>query len=238
MAPKPWNLFAIVADEGVPVRRIPLAQTVQAEIQSVFDLQNRELFAGSPDEVEFQPEYRPEEDEILFIGDFELPAAAAPLVLAGRWEVEGTHYQRTAEACFSVWKALDRMSDQGLPQREFKNGRRFVTGCGLPPSGVAGCGSRRRRCSSASLRRVEGAAPLAATCASTGESSKRRGPSAPPTAASGSSRTTARILRLAPRSRCRTVALVATFRPLLAYRCADGLEGREEGPWIEEHSCA
>lgn len=68
---RPRNFFAIL--KGDQVRRIPLSRDVQGELRTLFDEQRAEFFAGCSEEVPFEANYTPEDYELLFIQDFQLP---------------------------------------------------------------------------------------------------------------------------------------------------------------------
>jgi Domain of unknown function (DUF4868) len=91
MSPPPWNLFAIMDERSSPIRRIPLTQPLQTEIRRVFESQRADLFAEDPEEIEFEPGFRPEQGQLVYIPDFlpqiaisdalRNPLAALPIVV-------------------------------------------------------------------------------------------------------------------------------------------------------------
>ena len=66
------NLFAIVEGPQKTVQRIRVEQTLQQQLGTEFENQ-REVFFGQSEVVEFDPRYKVDDDELFVIRDFELP---------------------------------------------------------------------------------------------------------------------------------------------------------------------
>src|SRR5262245_52765348 len=70
------QLFALLANAGDDnVRRLPLAQELQATVHTTF-VQQASVFKGTDTElVEFHPSLRPDEDHLIRIANFQPPVA-------------------------------------------------------------------------------------------------------------------------------------------------------------------
>jgi len=70
------NFFAILkGDAGIA--RLALAEEIRQQLKQEFKRQEDALFASDPDEVAFDPGHRPDEAEISFIEDWEVPEQLA-----------------------------------------------------------------------------------------------------------------------------------------------------------------
>lgn len=65
------NLFALTNIPGMRVLRIPLTVDVQAGITELFRAQEHEFLQGIEEEIRFDGMYRPEENELLYINNFD-----------------------------------------------------------------------------------------------------------------------------------------------------------------------
>jgi hypothetical protein len=65
------NLFALTNIPGMRVLRMPLTQEVQAGVTELFRGQEHEFLQGIEEEVKFDGMYRPEENELLYINNFD-----------------------------------------------------------------------------------------------------------------------------------------------------------------------
>lgn len=70
----PSNLFALVEDEDVPIRRIPLTAALNAELAQLFAEQQAALL-GNKQTIDFTGSYNVDEGEIFTIDDYPLPTA-------------------------------------------------------------------------------------------------------------------------------------------------------------------
>lgn len=71
----PRTLFALCKqDEQMVVRRVPLEAGVQGEVEGIFDDQEQLFFHGKDDPIEFNGDWKPDENELLCITDGELLA--------------------------------------------------------------------------------------------------------------------------------------------------------------------
>ncbi len=68
------NLFALVDDEGVPIRRIPLTAPLNAELSQLFAEQQAALL-DDRQAIAFTGSYNVDEGEVFTIGDYPLPPA-------------------------------------------------------------------------------------------------------------------------------------------------------------------
>lgn len=69
----PRTLFALCRSDGANVvRRVPLENGVQTEIESVFDQQEAQFFDGRDELIEFDGNWNPDSNELLYIRDAEL----------------------------------------------------------------------------------------------------------------------------------------------------------------------
>lgn len=69
----PRTLFALCKqDGGNVVCRVPLEAGVQGEVEQVFDGQERSFFHGKDDPVEFNGDWKPDDNELLCINDADL----------------------------------------------------------------------------------------------------------------------------------------------------------------------
>src|SRR5262245_26203931 len=75
-SPESTQLFAILASAGDDnVRRLPLAQELQAIVHATF-VQQASLLKGTDTElVDFHPSLRPDEDHLIRIANFQPPSA-------------------------------------------------------------------------------------------------------------------------------------------------------------------
>jgi hypothetical protein len=69
-----YNFFALVRDETNPIRRLPVSQQLQEDLSHLFEEQRTSLLGSGRDRVDYTPSYSPDEDEILCIRDFQVPA--------------------------------------------------------------------------------------------------------------------------------------------------------------------
>jgi hypothetical protein len=65
------NLFALTDIPGMRVLRMPLTQEVQAGVTELFRGQEHEFLQGIEEEIKFDGMYRPEENELLYISNFD-----------------------------------------------------------------------------------------------------------------------------------------------------------------------
>ena len=65
------NLFALTSIPGMRVLRMPLSPDVQAGITELFRGQEHEFQQGIEEEIKFDGMYRPEDNELLFINNFD-----------------------------------------------------------------------------------------------------------------------------------------------------------------------
>lgn len=124
------HLFALTKDPAQRIVRFALSQPVQTELTDLLHTQEAE-FDGANQEIEFDGSYKPDDDEVLFIDDFDdiddLAAAIGnPLAIA---EVEPT------EEFFTLIKALfsGYAADGGgvrIPLQNFDK-RRIISTRGL-----------------------------------------------------------------------------------------------------------
>ncbi|ARM82441.1 Kiwa anti-phage protein KwaB-like domain-containing protein [Marinobacter salarius] len=70
----PSNLFALVDDEDVPIRRIPLVAALNAELAQLFAEQEGTLL-GDKQPIAFTGSYNVDEGEIFTLDDYPLPPA-------------------------------------------------------------------------------------------------------------------------------------------------------------------
>lgn len=68
---QPLNLFALTSTPGMRVLRIPLTPDVQVGISELFRGQEHEFLQGVEEEIRFDGMYRPEENELLYINNFD-----------------------------------------------------------------------------------------------------------------------------------------------------------------------
>jgi hypothetical protein len=68
---QPLNLFALTSTPGMRVLRIPLTSDVQLGISELFRGQEHEFLQGVEEEIRFDGMYRPEENELLYINNFD-----------------------------------------------------------------------------------------------------------------------------------------------------------------------
>lgn len=66
-----FNLFALTSISGMRVMRMPLAHDVQAGITELFRAQEHAFLQGVEEEIKFDGMYRPEENELLYINNFD-----------------------------------------------------------------------------------------------------------------------------------------------------------------------
>lgn len=67
----PLNLFALTNIPGMRVLRLALSNDVQSGITELFRSQENEFFQGIEEEIRFDGLYRPEENELLYINNFD-----------------------------------------------------------------------------------------------------------------------------------------------------------------------
>jgi hypothetical protein len=65
------NLFALTNIPGMRVMRMPLAHDVQTGVTELFKGQEHEFYLGIEEEIRFDGMYRPEENELLYISNFD-----------------------------------------------------------------------------------------------------------------------------------------------------------------------
>jgi len=65
------NLFALTSIPGMRVLRMPLMPDVQAGVTELFRGQEHEFQQGIEEEIKFDGMYRPEDNELLFINNFD-----------------------------------------------------------------------------------------------------------------------------------------------------------------------
>ncbi len=65
------NLFALTSIPGMRILRMPLTSDVQASIAELFRAQEQEFMQGIEEEIKFDGMYRPEENELLYINNFD-----------------------------------------------------------------------------------------------------------------------------------------------------------------------
>jgi len=65
------NLFALTSVPGMRVMRLPLIPEVQMGVTELFRGQEQEFFHGIDEEFKFDGMYRPEENELLYINNFD-----------------------------------------------------------------------------------------------------------------------------------------------------------------------
>lgn len=65
------NLFALTSIPGMRVLRMPLTPDVQAGITELFRSQEHEFLQGIEEEIKFDGMYHPEENELLYINNFD-----------------------------------------------------------------------------------------------------------------------------------------------------------------------
>ena len=70
----PTQLFAVLNDSHGSVRRLPVSQALQSEVRSIFDHQTIQFMKPATELLDFDPSLRPDEDHIIRIPDFVLPA--------------------------------------------------------------------------------------------------------------------------------------------------------------------
>jgi len=69
MPTSPQNFFALChSDDGAVVKRIPLNATVQQKMTTLFNAQEQAFLHGITEEVEFNGDWKPENNEVLTIG--------------------------------------------------------------------------------------------------------------------------------------------------------------------------
>lgn len=80
----PRTLFALCRQDGQNVvRRVPLEAGVQAEVEAVFDEQERSFFDGKDDPIEFNGDWKPDGNELLCITDEDLLAQVNETLVDG-----------------------------------------------------------------------------------------------------------------------------------------------------------
>jgi Domain of unknown function (DUF4868) len=72
-----YNFFALVRDETAPVRRLPVSQQLQEDLARLFREQRHDLLGSGRDTIDYTPSYSRDEDEILCIRNFQVPAEIA-----------------------------------------------------------------------------------------------------------------------------------------------------------------
>ena len=69
----PRTLFALCKQDGqTVVRRVPLEAGVQGEVEGIFDDQEQSFFHGKDEPIKFNGDWKPDENELLFITDADL----------------------------------------------------------------------------------------------------------------------------------------------------------------------
>ncbi len=66
-----FSLFALTNIPGMRVMRLPLSQEVQSGVTELFKAQEYEFYQGIEEEVRFDGMYRPQENELLYIVNFD-----------------------------------------------------------------------------------------------------------------------------------------------------------------------
>jgi hypothetical protein len=69
------NLFALTRDPARPILRIPLSRDVQTEVEALFRQQEADFGASRTEELEFDGNYKPDDEECLVIRAFDGAAA-------------------------------------------------------------------------------------------------------------------------------------------------------------------
>lgn len=65
------SLFALTSIPGMRVLRLPLTMEVQSGVTELFRAQENEFFQGIEEEIHFDGMYRPQENELLYISNFD-----------------------------------------------------------------------------------------------------------------------------------------------------------------------
>lgn len=65
------NLFALTRDPARPILRLPLSRDVQMEVEALFGQQEAEFAAARTEELQFDGNYKPDDEECLVIRPFD-----------------------------------------------------------------------------------------------------------------------------------------------------------------------
>jgi hypothetical protein len=69
------NFFVLIDDTPVRAARIPVVQSLQNTLTTLFDRQEEAFFANQPKEVSFSASHTPDDSEVAVIDDYPLPEA-------------------------------------------------------------------------------------------------------------------------------------------------------------------
>lgn len=70
----PFNFFALIKENNViSINRVALGNPLQVELSGMFEEQKNAFLNDATEVVAFDGQYKPEHDEVLAIGGFELP---------------------------------------------------------------------------------------------------------------------------------------------------------------------
>jgi hypothetical protein len=117
----PRTFFAIcrVNDANV-IRRIPLRAGVQAELEGLFDQQEQSFLAGRDEEVAFDGDWKPENNELLVIDDQALAAPFNQTLVDGPAAYEQLDITNYATAGIKGVFTRSRISDQRILLQRFQ----------------------------------------------------------------------------------------------------------------------
>lgn len=71
------NFFALLEDKNhtLTTARIPVEQSLQNQMTTLFETQEKNFFVDDPDEVAFSPSHTPDNSEIAYIDKVPIPQA-------------------------------------------------------------------------------------------------------------------------------------------------------------------
>ena len=124
------NLFALTSTSGMRILRMPLRQEVQANVAELFRAQEHEFFQGIDEEIKFDGMYRPEDNELLYLNNFDDVDGLKPAILRPQAYQEFSLKSGTLESIKAIFtgyikNGVIRVLLQGFDRRRIINANGF-----------------------------------------------------------------------------------------------------------------